>query len=101
MHLEALPGGFPTPVNHDPPSRSFLPFGPAQDTKCVLKVEIHPDAQKVAEERRRGAHVTVPVLVYWHGGGFIVGYRLYEPWWPDWLLELALSQNALIMAAQL
>ncbi|KAK5657864.1 hypothetical protein OQA88_2412 [Cercophora sp. LCS_1] len=43
-------------------------------------------------------HVPVPVLVFWHGGGFIVGDRLYEPWWPTWLLELALSQNALVMA---
>ncbi|KAK4185844.1 Alpha/Beta hydrolase protein [Podospora australis] len=41
---------------------------------------------------------TAPVLVFWHGGGFIVGDRLYEPWWPTWLLELALSQNALIVA---
>jgi hypothetical protein len=25
-----------------------------------------------------------PVLVYWHGGGFIVGHRMYEPWWSNW-----------------
>lgn len=25
-----------------------------------------------------------PVLVHWHGGGFITGHRLYAPWWPDW-----------------
>ncbi|THC87507.1 hypothetical protein EYZ11_013049 [Aspergillus tanneri] len=51
---------------------------------------------KVAEERRGGAHINVPVLVY-HGGGF-VGDRLYEPWWSDWLLELALAQSAMIVA---
>ncbi|KAK8110193.1 uncharacterized protein PG998_006650 [Apiospora kogelbergensis] len=39
-----------------------------------------------------------PVLVFWHGGGFIVGNRLYEPWWPSWLLELAHSQGAMIIA---
>ncbi|KAA8648031.1 alpha/beta hydrolase [Aspergillus tanneri] len=50
----------------------------------------------VAEERRGGAHINVPVLVY-HGGGF-VGDRLYEPWWSDWLLELALAQSAMIVA---
>jgi len=26
----------------------------------------------------------LPVIVFWHGGGFVVGYRLYEPWWSDW-----------------
>lgn len=26
----------------------------------------------------------VPVLVFWHGGGFVIGDRLYEPWWSDW-----------------
>lgn len=41
---------------------------------------------------------TAPVLVYWHGGGFIVGDRLYEPWWPWWLLEFALAQGAIIIA---
>lgn len=54
--------------------------------------------RKVAEEGRGGASVHVPVLVFWHGGGFIVGDRLYEPWWPDWLLEFASSQDAMIVA---
>lgn len=54
--------------------------------------------RKVAEERHDGAHINVPVLVFWHGGAFIVGDRLYEPWWPDWLLEFALSQDAMIVA---
>lgn len=25
-----------------------------------------------------------PVLIHWHGGGFITGHRIYAPWWPDW-----------------
>lgn len=55
------------------------------------------------EGERKGGHnagaaTQVPVLIFWHGGGFIVGDRLYEPWWPGWLLELVLSQNALIVA---
>ncbi|KAK4155641.1 Alpha/Beta hydrolase protein [Chaetomidium leptoderma] len=55
--------------------------------------------KRVEEERRHdGAHVKVPVLVFWHGGGFVVGDRLYEPWWPDWILEFALSQRAMIVA---
>lgn len=52
----------------------------------------------VKERRCSGGHATVPVLVFWHGGGFIVGDRMYEPWWPTWLLELASSQDAMIVA---
>lgn len=25
-----------------------------------------------------------PVLVNWHGGGFVVGHRMYEGWLPPW-----------------
>ena len=25
-----------------------------------------------------------PVLVNWHGGGFVVGHRMYEGWYPPW-----------------
>ncbi|MCJ1299986.1 hypothetical protein MMC08_002780 [Hypocenomyce scalaris] len=62
-----------------------------------------------------------PVLVHWHGGGFITGHRTYAPWWPNCLvpnpkpqpstrtflplavssqrfLELALSHNAIIIS---
>ena len=54
--------------------------------------------KKLAKERHSGTHANVPVLVYWHGGGFIVGDRMYEPWWSSWLLEFALSQDAMIVA---
>jgi predicted esterase len=40
----------------------------------------------------------IPVLVFWHGGGFITGSRMYEPWWPKWLIQLAQSQGAMIVA---
>lgn len=40
----------------------------------------------------------IPVLVFWHGGGFITGHRLYEPWWPTWLLEFSQRENAVIIA---
>lgn len=43
-------------------------------------------------------HNNAPVMIYWHGGGFIVGDRLYEPWWPIWLLQYALSRKAMIIA---
>jgi dipeptidyl aminopeptidase/acylaminoacyl peptidase len=28
-----------------------------------------------------------PTIVNWHGGGFIVGDRLYEGWLPEWCVE--------------
>ncbi|KAK2048032.1 alpha/beta-hydrolase [Colletotrichum somersetense] len=40
-----------------------------------------------------------PVMVYWHGGGFVVGHRLYEPWFTQWLLDLALANEAIIITA--
>ena len=30
----------------------------------------------------------LPVLVFWHGGGFVVGNRVYEPWWSDWSVNM-------------
>lgn len=38
-----------------------------------------------------------PVIVRWHGGGFVVGHRMYEPWFAQWLLDLALDQEAIIV----
>lgn len=54
--------------------------------------------KKVVEKSKHGPPTALPVIVFWHGGGFIVGDRLYDPWWPDWLLELATIQNAMIIA---
>lgn len=39
-----------------------------------------------------------PVLVFWHGGGFITGDRMYEPWMPTWLIQFAQSQAAMIIS---
>lgn len=38
-----------------------------------------------------------PVMVRWHGGGFVVGHRMYEPWFAQWLLDLALDHEAIII----
>ena len=38
-----------------------------------------------------------PVIVRWHGGGFVVGHRMYEPWFAQWLLDLALDHEAMIV----
>jgi acetyl esterase/lipase len=39
-----------------------------------------------------------PVLVFWHGGGFITGDRMYDPWWPRWIIQLAQSRDAMIIS---
>jgi acetyl esterase/lipase len=40
---------------------------------------------KKLQEKASGIY---PVLVYWHGGGFVVGHRMYEPWWSNWQVDL-------------
>ena len=39
-----------------------------------------------------------PVMIRWHGGGFITGHRMYEPWFARWLLELALRNGAIVIS---
>ncbi|KAL4894559.1 Alpha/Beta hydrolase protein [Aspergillus ambiguus] len=36
-------------------------------------------------------------MVRWHGGGFVVGHRMYEPWFAQWLLDLALDNEAIVI----
>lgn len=31
---------------------------------------------------------TYPTIVNWHGGGFVVGDRLYEGWLPVWWVQV-------------
>ncbi|ROW06901.1 hypothetical protein VMCG_04173 [Cytospora schulzeri] len=38
-----------------------------------------------------------PVLVNWHGGGFVVGHRLYEGWFSPWLIDLALTTPSILI----
>ncbi|KAG9521920.1 alpha/beta-hydrolase, partial [Aureobasidium melanogenum] len=41
---------------------------------------------------------TLPILIRWHGGALINGGRIYEPWFPRWVIELAAHHNAIIVA---
>ncbi|KAH0353346.1 alpha/beta-hydrolase, partial [Aureobasidium melanogenum] len=41
---------------------------------------------------------TLPVLIRWHGGALINGGRVYEPWFPRWIIELAALHSAIIVA---
>ncbi|KAI4727175.1 alpha/beta-hydrolase [Aureobasidium sp. EXF-10728] len=40
----------------------------------------------------------LPVLVRWHGGALINGGRVYEPWFPKWIIDLAALHNATIVS---
>jgi len=48
------------------------------------KLQEHPPAQ-------------CPVLVHWHGGGFVLGHRMYAPWWPTWLATLRRQSNRILL----
>ncbi|THH06379.1 hypothetical protein EW145_g4129 [Phellinidium pouzarii] len=37
-----------------------------------------------------------PVIVRYHGGWLIGGQRQFLPWWPRWVLDIALKQDAII-----
>ncbi|PLB45035.1 putative polyketide synthase [Aspergillus steynii IBT 23096] len=50
---------------------------------------------KALQSQPRGEY---PVLVYWHGGGFIIGDRMYEGWFAPWMLDLCLSNSAIIIS---
>jgi acetyl esterase/lipase len=39
-----------------------------------------------------------PVLVNWHGGGLISGVRDNGEWWQQYILDLAVQHNALMLA---
>ncbi|KAH8703209.1 Alpha/Beta hydrolase protein [Talaromyces proteolyticus] len=38
-----------------------------------------------------------PIITYFHGGGLVFGDSLYFPWFPLWVLQLALDQSAVIV----
>ncbi|QIW96716.1 hypothetical protein AMS68_002234 [Peltaster fructicola] len=39
-----------------------------------------------------------PVTVHWHGGGLVVGQRLFPDWYADWVLDLTLEHNAIAVS---
>ncbi|KAL4899926.1 hypothetical protein BDW74DRAFT_162707, partial [Aspergillus multicolor] len=39
-----------------------------------------------------------PVVVRFHGGGLVMADSLYHDFWPQWISDLALSQNAIIVS---
>src|ERR1051326_3341962 len=44
------------------------------------------------------ASQTRPVILRFHGGGFVTGSSLFPDFFPKWALELALRQSAVIVS---
>ncbi|KAJ5728224.1 hypothetical protein N7493_004554 [Penicillium malachiteum] len=38
-----------------------------------------------------------PIIAEFHGGFLVGGNRLFSPWFPDWLVELAFSRRAIVI----
>lgn len=80
------------------PSSKLAPFDRVDfDFKTVhghpLKTSIL--IPKTLQSKPREAY---PTIVNWHGGGFVVGDRLYEGWLPVWLLDICLKNSAIFIA---
>lgn len=46
----------------------------------------------------QGSGKKYPVMVRWHGGGFVLGHRMYEPWFAQWLLDISVASRAIIIS---
>ncbi|KAL4939384.1 Alpha/Beta hydrolase protein [Aspergillus oleicola] len=72
-----------------PFTRIDLPYRTLNDVP--LKATILIPKTLSAQHRKH------PVMIRWHGGGFVVGHRMYEPWFAQWLLDMALEREAIIV----
>ncbi|KAG9823178.1 alpha/beta-hydrolase, partial [Aureobasidium melanogenum] len=62
-------------------------------TSDGLSIAVSVFVPKGVEKRQ-----TLPILIRWHGGALINGGRVYEPWFPRWIIELAAHHSAIIVA---
>lgn len=64
--------------------RADFTYSKVGDHSLIASVLTPKKVQKEAQRQ-------VPLLVFWHGGGFVIGDRLYEPWWSDWSVTMLQS----------
>ncbi|KAL1296765.1 hypothetical protein AAFC00_000230 [Neodothiora populina] len=56
-----------------------------------LKTSIMVPKKPFASDKR-------PVMVHWHGGGYMLGSRMFEPWFGAWLMQLAEQRGAIVVS---
>ncbi|PLB55539.1 putative polyketide synthase [Aspergillus steynii IBT 23096] len=79
-------------------SNKFAPFDRVDLTYKVINGQ-HLDTSILTPNRLQSKPSSeYPVLVYWHGGGFIIGDRMYEGWFAPWMIELCLSNDSIIIS---
>ncbi|THH06388.1 hypothetical protein EW145_g4126 [Phellinidium pouzarii] len=88
-----------------PPFDKFVPFSVSTQTyKTVDGHSILADViipRKLLDEGPESPKRKTkrPVIVRYHGGWLIGGHRDWLPWWPRWILDIALRQDAIIVTA--
>ena len=77
-----------------PFTRTDLPYRTLNNIplKATVLTPLHLTTSTPAQGKKH------PLIVRWHGGGFIVGHRMYEPWFAQWLLDLALDHEAILIS---
>lgn len=78
----------------DPFTLVDLPFRTVQNHSldATLFIPTHFLSRSSSNHKQK-----CPVMVHFHGGGFILGHRRYEPWFAQWFLDLAQAQDAIII----
>ncbi|KAJ4302893.1 hypothetical protein N0V90_001784 [Kalmusia sp. IMI 367209] len=80
-----------------PPSK-FEPFNRVDFTFKTIHEHAIKASVLVPKHLQAKPREGYPTIVNWHGGGFVVGDRLYEGWLPGWLLEICLTNSAILIA---
>ncbi|KAF2444924.1 alpha/beta-hydrolase [Karstenula rhodostoma CBS 690.94] len=85
----------PPPPAEDHPR--FTPFLRLPDIP-YWSVRSEPVNMDMWIPRNIRANSHPPVLVNWHGGGLMSGVRDRDEWWQQYMLDLAVQHNALVLA---
>ncbi|PYI33454.1 alpha/beta-hydrolase [Aspergillus indologenus CBS 114.80] len=73
----------------------FDPFTPVD--LCYHMVDNHALEATLFIPTHLASRPRCSVLVHFHGGGFLMGHRRYEPWFAQWFLDLARAHEAIII----
>jgi carboxylesterase type B len=65
-------------------SNKFKPFNRVDLTFRTINEHPLEATILIPKSLQLEASAKHPVLVHWHGGGFIVGHRMHEEWFALW-----------------